>query len=160
MQKSPKTSRMQDSYWVNYYRRRSPARESSVQTEDGVSCGTADTPPQYITRGGRTVRVTRRARLQDQHGEVSENKGFNKMRFQLHESGGLDQQGTRVLHHFPCTKKRPRPTVRSRWTASRGCCKVATRKHAHSAPMRLSGGTKYRNILAARRAAWQPCRSC
>ncbi len=72
-------------------RRRSPARESSERTEGGVSCDTADTPPQYITRGGRTVRVTRRARLQDQHGEVSENKGFNKMRFQLHESGGVDQ---------------------------------------------------------------------
>ncbi len=48
-------------------RRRSDARVSSGQNTDGVSCGT---PPQYITRRGRTVRVTRRARLQDQHSDV------------------------------------------------------------------------------------------
>ncbi len=40
-------------------RRRSDARVGSGHNAGGVSCGTADTHPQYITRRGRTVHVTR-----------------------------------------------------------------------------------------------------
>ena len=77
-------------------RRRSPARESSGQTvrqtADGASCGTVD-PPLYITRRGRTVRVTRRARLQDQHSDVCMPPSSDGDESHIHRQPGCRKRG-------------------------------------------------------------------